>query len=253
MTGCSGGVENSTPVDTILLDVDAVVLDIDDTLYLERAYVRSGFDAVGNWVSQELGIDDFGALAWAAFEAGVRGHIFDQILKSCGGACDATVITDMVARYRAHSPNIALARDAQSAIERWHGSVAMAALTDGPLTSQRAKAKALRLDRWIPLVVYTATLGQGKGKPHPAAFELVQEQVGVQGRQCVYIADNPLKDFGAPKHLGWRTVRIRRPLGLHADVDTGPDVDHEIVSFDQLRTSAQREMNRSYRPDRGYL
>ena len=34
----------------------AVVFDIDDTLYLERDYVRSGFTAAGAWARTELGL-----------------------------------------------------------------------------------------------------------------------------------------------------------------------------------------------------
>jgi putative hydrolase of the HAD superfamily len=94
------------PVDAVLLDVDAVVLDIDDTLYLERDYVHSGFAAVGNWVRAELGIDDFAAMAWAAFEAGTRSRIFDEVLALCGRPRDPTVITEMVSRYRDHSPGM---------------------------------------------------------------------------------------------------------------------------------------------------
>ena len=31
----------------------------------------------------------------------------------------------------------------------------------------------------------------------------------------VYVADDPLKDFAAPRQLGWLTIRVRRPGGLH--------------------------------------
>ena len=36
-----------------------VVFDIDDTLYLERDYVLSGFAAVGPWARDWLAIPDF--------------------------------------------------------------------------------------------------------------------------------------------------------------------------------------------------
>ena len=36
-----------------------VVFDVDDTLYLERDYVRSGFRAVGVWASRWLGLSGF--------------------------------------------------------------------------------------------------------------------------------------------------------------------------------------------------
>lgn len=216
------------------LEVDAIVLDIDDTLYLERDYVRSGFDAVDRWARHELGIEDFGPQAWASFEAGHRETIFDEVLKNCGRANDDAVVTELVARYRTHAPSISLAPDAHAALDRWSGAVEMAAVTDGPVSSQQAKSRALALDRWIAPVVYTGALGHGRGKPHPAAFELVQESLGVNGKRCVYVADNPAKDFKAPKALGWRTVRVRRHLGLHADANSGSDVDHEVTTLDHL-------------------
>lgn len=216
------------------LDVDAIVLDIDDTLYLERDYVRSGFDAVDRWVRHELGIQDFGQRAWESFEAGARGTIFDEVLTSCGRPTHDAVITELVARYRTHCPSIGLSPDAHAALERWQHAVDLAAITDGHVSSQQAKARALDLERWVSPVIYTADLGHGKAKPHPAAFELVQEQLGVDGKRCVYLADNPAKDFAGPKSLGWRTVRVRRDLGLHADVDSGDDVDYEVTSLDQV-------------------
>jgi putative hydrolase of the HAD superfamily len=216
------------------VNVEAIVLDIDDTLYLERDYVRSGFDAVGRWVRRELGIDDFGARAWAAFESGARHTIFDDVLVELGMRADDALITELVARYRTHPPTIALADDAARALDRWHGTVDLAAVTDGHMSCQQAKTKALGLDRWTSRVVFTAALGPGKGKPDPAAFALIQEELGVDGKHCVYVADDPAKDFAGPKALGWRTVRVRRPLGLHAAVASGIDVDHEVVDLTQL-------------------
>lgn len=216
------------------LAVDAIVLDIDDTLYLERDYVRSGFHAVGRWAQRELGIEDFSSLAWAAFESGSRRTIFDDVLTACGARSDDAVITELVARYRTHTPAITLAADARQGLDRWRDHAALAAITDGPLSSQQAKARALGLDAWTSTVVFTADLGPGKGKPDPAAFELVQEKLGVDGKGCVYVADNPAKDFVGPRSLGWRTVRVRRRLSLHAEIASGDDVDHEITNLDQL-------------------
>lgn len=216
------------------IEIDALVLDIDDTLYLERDYVRSGFDAVDRWARHELGIEDFGPRAWASFEAGHRATIFDEVLKDCGHPTNDAVVTELVARYRTHAPSISLAPDAEAALDRWSGAVEIAAITDGPVSSQQAKSRALELDRWIAPVIFTADLGHGRGKPHPAAFELVQQSLGVNGKRCVYVADNPAKDFEAPKALGWRTVRVRRHLGLHAEAASGSDVDHEITTLDQL-------------------
>lgn len=217
------------------LKVDAIVLDIDDTLYLERDYVRSGFTAIDRWARHELGIEGFGAQAWAKFEAGTRDTIFDDVLVACGRRPDDAVVTQLVARYRTHAPDITLEPDAHEALERWtQGNISLAAITDGPQTSQEAKARALDLGRWVAPLIYTSKLGTGMGKPHPAAFELVQESLGVDGKRCVYIADNPAKDFGGPKSLGWRTVRVRRAGSLHVGVESGDDVDFEICTLAEV-------------------
>ena len=93
----------------------------------------------------------------------------------------------------------------------------MAAVSDGPLASQQAKAHRLGLYQTLDEVLLTASLGAGFEKPHPEAFRRIQDAFRFPGPQCVYLADNPAKDFQAPSRLGWRTIRVRRPAGLHAD------------------------------------
>ncbi|MGH9112392.1 MAG: HAD family hydrolase [Acidimicrobiales bacterium] len=211
-----------------------VAFDIDDTLYLERDYVRSGFAAVGAWARDELGVPDLGDRAWAAFEAGVRRTILDDALAGCGVAATPELVGCLVEAYRSHVPAIDLPADARDWFDARPADRAVAVVTDGPLASQRAKAEALGLAALADPIVFTEALGPGMGKPHPAGFEKVEAAVGLAGAACAYVADNPAKDFGGPRSLGWRTVRVRRVGGLHAGVPSGDDVDAEITALDQL-------------------
>jgi putative hydrolase of the HAD superfamily len=211
-----------------------VVLDIDDTLYLERDYVRSGFAAVGAWARDELGVDGLGERAWAVFEAGVRRTIFDEALAGTGLDGTVEIVPRLVEVYRSHAPTIEMLADARDWLDSLAPHIAVAVVTDGPLASQQAKADALVITRWADLVVFTESLGPGRGKPHPAAFEHLERELGVSGDRCAYVADNPAKDFVAPRCLGWRTVRVRRPGSLHAEVPSGDDVDAEITSLADL-------------------
>jgi putative hydrolase of the HAD superfamily len=211
-----------------------VVFDIDDTLYLERDYVRSGFAAVGAWARTELGVADLGARAWADFEAGVRGRIFDEALAACGVRANGSLVTQLVDVYRSHAPAIELLDDVRAWLAAHPADVALAVVTDGPLTSQRNKAAALGLAGWADPIVFTEEFGSERGKPHPAAFECVEAATGLAGAACAYVADNPAKDFAGPRCRGWRTVRVRREGGLHALVASGDDVDAEITGFAAL-------------------
>lgn len=208
-----------------------VVFDLDDTLFLERDYVRSGFDAVGAELA-ELGVTGFGETAWEAFLQGVRGRIFDVALEQVGCPPSAELVARLVTVYRAHAPAITMLSDARACLDRLTGHVPLAVVTDGPIESQRAKAAALDVEAWAAIAVFTADLGDGFGKPHRRPFELVEEATGCSAERCVYLADNPAKDFGGPRSLGWRTVRVRRPASLHHTVDSGDDVDHEVIDLD---------------------
>ena len=211
-----------------------VVFDIDDTLYLERDYVRSGFRAVGQWAARELGIPDFFERAWDRFSEGTRGTIFNRVLEAVGRAPGDADIAAMVAVYRAHRPDIELLADARACLERLRGKMPLGVVTDGPLESQRAKAGALGLAAFADPIVFTAELGAGFGKPHPRAFRRIERQTGLSGPACAYVADNPHKDFAGPKGLGWATIRVRRPGALHHDAPSGTDVDVERSDLSNL-------------------
>jgi hypothetical protein len=73
-----------------------IVLDIDDTLYLERDYIRSGLSAVSEWATDELGLSGLFDHAWSEFERGHRGDLFDRALRSLGLA----VTREIIARHR---------------------------------------------------------------------------------------------------------------------------------------------------------
>ena len=65
-------------------------------------------------------------------------------------------------------------------------------------------------------IILTDEFGEGYAKPHPRAFELMSKRLAVEPARCVYVADNPAKDFLAPNALGWLTVQWRRTGQVHA-------------------------------------
>jgi len=206
---------------------DVVAFDVDDTLYLERDYVASGFTAVDGLVGARFGVTGFAALAWRLFLAGQRHDIFDRALTVLGVAYTPRDIEDLVRAYRAHMPGIRLLPDARDALEELRDlGVAIAVLTDGPRQSQAAKVARLGLAGYTGVVVLTDALGPGFGKPHPRGFRRIVELTGA--RTFAYVADNPLKDFAGPRRLGWTTVRVRRPDGLHAGRPGGADIDETV-------------------------
>ena len=193
------------------------VLDIDDTLYLERDYVRSGLYAVGRWLSENRNAEDFFERAWTLFEFGARGNIFDTVLEDLG-IFDKELVSRLVHLYRAHHPDISLQSDAREFLRR-HKQDDLAIISDGYSSAQWVKIRALNLEQYVDKIIVTDDWGKDFWKPNSRAYILAQG--GRSPEECVYIADNPLKDFKAPVRLGWApSVRIRRKKSLHYAIDT---------------------------------
>lgn len=213
-----------------------IVFDLDDTLYLERDYVRSGLRAVGRWASTALGMDGLGEVMRARFEAGARSHIFDDSLQEMGLTPSPPIIERMLATYRQHRPDICLAPDAERFLARRDGRTGFAVITDGFLDAQRRKIRALGLyGRGIHLGICTDKWGRECWKPNPRAFEHVEQIFGRLGGSLTYVADNPSKDFTAPRSRGWRTVQIARPDRIHKfGVNEGVKADRIIETLEEF-------------------
>ena len=206
------------------------VLDLDDTLYLEQNYVKSGFAAVDQWISDQYQYNGFFNIAWELFLTGTRGNIFDKTLDTLE-LSENGLVGKLVSIYRTHIPDITLEQDAKTFINS-KDRTSLAIITDGFPASQWAKIHALGLGEAFEQIVVTGDWGIEFWKPHPRAFQHVSEKM--LPSQCIYIGDNPQKDFTAPQQLGWKpSIRIRRPKSLHYEIPT-PDECIEISSFSEL-------------------
>jgi putative hydrolase of the HAD superfamily len=229
-----------------------VVFDLDDTLYAERDYVRSGFEAASIYARKQFGVTDFAEAAWTLFERGQRGNIFNRVLENCGVIAQQESVSKLVETYRVHRPNIRLFPDAQDCLQRLPPEWFLGIITDGYWASQRLKVTALGLQRCVKVVLFTDDWGKQYWKPHPMAFRLIEQRYMLAPRSLVYVGDNPHKDFSAPKNRGWHTIRVRRPNSLHFETDNVPtsEPDVNLADFaslsDCLRDMIPSELQMSY-------
>jgi putative hydrolase of the HAD superfamily len=213
-----------------------LVFDLDDTLYLEADFARSGFFAVDRWCAAEQGIEGFFEQAWALFQEAPRGNIFDLALDALGVDHEPDLIQAMVAVYREHRPDITCFPDAERILAEGDRYRGFAIVTDGYAITQKQKVDALGVARFCEPVIRTDVWGRDYWKPHPRSFETIQAHYDAPPEAFTYIGDNPKKDFISPKAMGWHTVRIRRAGALHADLDVAPDLEaaETIESLDEL-------------------
>ena len=214
-----------------------VVFDLDDTLYPEGAFVRSALAAAGRPAAEAWGLRGIGAEALRLFDAGQRQRIFQAAHAAAGhGELGDERAGEVLKVYREHRPeSLEWFPDARVAVEQLHREHPLELISDGYLPTQSNKFDALGAGVWIPNPIFTEALGREHWKPSPRAFELVMQRH--PGAKFVYVADNPAKDFVAPRALGWKSLRILRPEGVYATTLAHPHgaPDHAIDSLLVIR------------------
>lgn len=199
--------------------VEIVIFDLDDTLYDEVDYCRSGFKAVAHFLDAILGRGKSNPLfeaIWQAFEAGNRTTAFNEALTGLGIPCDAALVRSLVRVYRSHKPNLRLPRNSGHVLNTLQSDYRLALLTDGFLPAQKLKVQALKLDSRFEAILYTENLGRASWKPSPTGFERLLAHMHTPPNQAVYVGDNADKDFLAPNRLGMVSIQVCRAHALHA-------------------------------------
>lgn len=195
-----------------LLEKSVVIFDLDDTLYSEKDYVRSGYEEIAVHFPE---IEDMAGKLWRAFEEGKQA--INHVLEQEGKFSDETVWRCLKI-YRNHFPRISLYPEAKELITvlRDHG-VRLGMITDGRPEGQRAKIEALGIAQYFEKIIITDELGGVSfRKPNPEAFEQMQDFFGVPFSAMAYVGDNPRKDFIAPQQLGMDSIYFKNPAGLYS-------------------------------------
>lgn len=212
-----------------------LVFDLDDTLYPERQFIRSGFKAVAEDVSRRYGVPARSAVALLLLT--LRRGSRSQALQSLCLHFDLppTVVPDLIQVIRSHTPSLYLppsTRDVltQARAEGWRLGI----LTNGLPEVQTRKVAALGLDPLVDAVVYAQEWGSGRGKPDPEPFEAIRGRLDTSSSATVFVGDDPWCDMYGARAAGMRTILMRRG-GPH---ERASGADRVVVAVDEVLEAA---------------
>lgn len=200
---------------TSLTAVRAILLDLDDTLYAEHDYFLSGLGAMANWMGQgdTQRIAQLHAQLNADVAVNGREGVIDRISvppEISPGMADSWRLT-LLQIYRTHKPSLRAFDDvAPFLVQARKLGYRLALVTDGKSCVQWNKLTSLGLDRQCDAIIVTDDIDAPKPSIKP--FLLATQLVGVAAANCVYIADDPGKDFVGPHRLGMATMQLTRGL-----------------------------------------
>tara|TARA_B100001057_G_scaffold163718_1_gene164342 strand:+ start:2929 stop:3606 length:678 start_codon:yes stop_codon:yes gene_type:complete len=220
-----------------------LVFDLDDTLFPEISFVKSGFKAVSNFLSNEFQLNKKQVYSHMILllKKNGRGNVFDDVLKANNIYTKKTVIK-CLSLYRKHNPNIKLYYDAEKCIDRFK-AYKKYIITDGNVNVQRSKVKALGISKKFVKVIPTYQYGISFSKPSVKCFQLILEKEKSQPKDMIYIGDNPHKDFVKIKKVGIKTLRLVRGAYKDVRLDSEFEADYTFKNLKSLTHSFLGKIN----------
>jgi putative hydrolase of the HAD superfamily len=206
----------------------AIVFDLDDTLYAQVDFKRSGFRAVAGQLAEWGVVDAELALASMERQLAALGPSHPRILDAMVTHLGLTGVSigRLVSVFRDHVPAIQPFAGISGLLANLRGRYRLGLLTDGSATVQRRKVDALGLASAFDAMLFSDEMATQK--PDQILFEWFERQFGLAGGQLMYVGDNPAKDFLGANKRGWRTLRVLS--GEHAaTVAETMDSDAELT------------------------
>ena len=188
-----------------------IVFDLDDTLYDEVDFVKSGFKEI----SEFLGDKKYFDFMWDEFLKNGSGKVFNKLIEKFN--LDIS-LNKLIEIYRFHFPNIFLPKESKQILE-FAKNYKTALISDGHYITQKNKYNALNLNLDYPIF----TDFYHTKKPELKPFLMVMDKF--KNEEYIYISDNPKKDFFAPKELNWKTIRFKNPNGIYKDYENNADIE----------------------------
>ena len=205
-----------------------VVFDLDDTLYKEIDFLKSGYRKIANVVEKQYGLDSWG--------------IYEQLMTWYHNGKNAFAclnekygiekpIEDYLNVYRYHLPDISLSDETKSLLERLNETgFIIGIITDGRMITQKQKVEALGLTEWISMDKVLINEDKNHFKPNHWSFNIMMarcyEQSPNTEHQFYYVGDNPEKDFEAPNQLGWTSICL---------LDNGKNIHKQNFNCEQKK------------------
>jgi putative hydrolase of the HAD superfamily len=191
----------------ILPSKSTFVFDLDDTLYSERDFEKSGI----RFVYENLRIDH------VSLETLLnnRNNWINLVVNSSKNQFSWRMVLEL---YRNHSPTIKLFSDAKFFLEKLLSKgIEMSIVTDGRSITQRNKLKALGIESFFKNVVISEEVNSEK--PSENNYRMVM--CDNSEKSYIYIGDNPKKDFITPNKLGWVSICL---------LDRGQNVHEQVIT-----------------------
>lgn len=216
--------------------INAILFDLDNTLYDEGEYIFSAFKEISKFLSREFPTwkeNFYGALLNEFEKKGsLYPYLFDDTLRELG-LYDKQLVKQMVAIFCQSSPEIKLYAGARDVLLKLKQRYALALITNGHVEMQKRKVRLLGISDIFQKIVY-AQVYDKEEKPSVLPYKDALQGLNIEPIEAIYVGDNPYTDFIGARKLGIVTVRLLRGEFAEVTLSEEYEADYVIKELSEL-------------------
>ena len=230
--------------------IKLICFDLDDTLYNENDFVKSGFIAVSEYLEDNYSIKNVYPALEKLYKINKK-NVFNRLLDSYKIEYNQNIIKVLLDIYHYHTDlKIFLNEETKKLlIDIKKRGYYLGIITDGIPKVQRNKIKTLLLEDLVDYYIVTDEFGSIEyRKPNPISFKQILNHFNLTADEMLYIGDNPKKDFAVSQHLPIHTVHYKNVESLYLGSDYLNDIKPEFMIDDLTKIfEIIKELNSYYK------
>ncbi|MDR1896242.1 MAG: HAD family hydrolase [Prevotellaceae bacterium] len=215
----------------------AVIFDLDDTLYPQIEYTRQCLLNTSEYIAKLSNhrqkeiekrlnniLDNKGIEYRFIYDDLFREIHFDGL----------PYLKEILDEFWQCKPKLQVYENTHEILKKLKDYFLFAILTDGHIKIQEYKIDNLHLRQFFDYVLITDSLGIENRKPSVKPYQVLLNKINLTARDCIYIGNDPRKDFIGAKKIGLKTIRINQGEYKDLKVSENDDADFSINSISEL-------------------
>ncbi|MCE5323999.1 HAD-IA family hydrolase [bacterium] len=222
--------------------IKSVGFDLDNTLCDQTVHILSFLRDAAKWLSCETGFSD--ARIYHVFKdilirrTPAYKHLFDDALDALN-IPKGRYVNELIDKYHCHRGGIELYPGTRQILECLYKTKQLFLITDGHSGMQRMKVEQLAISQYFAVQIFTGGFDKSWTKPSVLAYESAASKIGVKTADCIFVGDNPCRDFDGAHRIGMKTIRVLTgPYAKLSSIELNL-ADYTIETLSELNNTLQ--------------
>lgn len=222
-----------------MLDVKYIIFDLDDTLYPQIEFDLGCLKNASEYIASISGRNStelYNVIFGIVSDRGIEYRkIFNDLFEIINFE-GMPYIKEILKHYWSAYPKISLYPNTETVLKYLKEKYRLFIITDGYVKIQNYKIKALGISEYFEKIYITDSFGIEYRKPSKYVFDLLIKENGIDANRCLYVGNDPRRDFIPAKEMGMYTIRIKQGSFADITLDETHEANYSIKNITQIKT-----------------